>query len=261
MTERDFVNRGSAGTNRQPNLSPGMTPSGSATEPISEQLGQAVSNVKEQAGEKVEQLTDQARQTVTAQVATQKQKASEALSAVAHALRETSTQMRSTDQAAIGEYTTKAADQVERLSGFLRDRDVSDILHEAEQFARRQPAAFLGGAFVLGLLGARFLKSSRPATQGYSPQDYNRPPYNRDRYPSAPVYQQNRPLTGGTDGPNYNPANVQQPRSSMNSGGQFNPSDQRGMNPASATNLRSGTRQSAGLGSQPFGSAGDQEDR
>jgi hypothetical protein len=42
---------------------------------------------------------------------------------------------------------------------------------EAEDFARRQPALFLGGAFALGLLGARFLKSSgQQASQGGSSQ-------------------------------------------------------------------------------------------
>lgn len=249
MTERDFVNRGLADPNRQPNQSPGMTSKDSTAEPITEKLGQTVSSVKEQAGEKVEQLADQARQTVTSQVSAQKQKASDALSSVAHALRETSTQMRSTDQAAIGEYATKAADQVERLSGFLRDRDVGDILHETEQFARRQPAVFLGGAFVLGLLGARFLKSSSQPSQ---PTSYGSAPYNRNRYPTAPVYQPNRPTMERGYGPNSNPLNV--PPTS-NTGSQFR------TNPASGGNPGSPPRQSTGMGSQPFGSAGDQEDR
>jgi hypothetical protein len=33
------------------------------------------------------------------------------------------------------------------------------MTHQVEDFARRQPAAFLGGAFAIGFLAARFLKS------------------------------------------------------------------------------------------------------
>jgi hypothetical protein len=45
---------------------------------------------------------------------------------------------------------------------------VDDLLREAEEFARRDPALFLGVAFTLGVLGARFLKSSgrHPSSTG-----------------------------------------------------------------------------------------------
>jgi hypothetical protein len=36
-------------------------------------------------------------------------------------------------------------------------------MHEVENFGRRQPALLLGGAFLLGLASARFLKSSMAA--------------------------------------------------------------------------------------------------
>jgi len=40
---------------------------------------------------------------------------------------------------------------------------------------RREPALFLGGAFALGLLGARFLKSSRKGEQTYRAPHTPRP--------------------------------------------------------------------------------------
>lgn len=270
MTEKD-LNRGSS-ANRQPNLTPGMTQSGSTTEPLTNKVGATVSNATEQVGEKVGQLTDQAKQTVTSQVSSQKQKASEALTSVAGALRQTGDQLSNNDQGAIGQYATKAADQVERLSGFLRDNDVNDIIHEAEQFARRQPAAFLGGAFALGLLAARFLKSSSQASQANRGMTYNRPGFNRygpSRYPTAPVYRQNSPMSGRGYGPNYNPSNTPQPRqtmntgSQMNTGGQMNTGNQTGINSYSGlnTNAQDTTSQSSNLGTKPFGTSGDREDR
>jgi hypothetical protein len=55
----------------------------------------------------------------------------------------------------------EAANQLERVSNQLRDKDVGELMQDAQQFARRRPAVFIGSAFAIGLLGARFLKSSR----------------------------------------------------------------------------------------------------
>jgi hypothetical protein len=49
---------------------------------------------------------------------------------------------------------------VERVTGYLRGRDVPALLRDLEGLARRQPALFLGGSVALGALGARFLLSS-----------------------------------------------------------------------------------------------------
>jgi hypothetical protein len=54
-----------------------------------------------------------------------------------------------------------SAEQLERLSNNLRDKDVNELLQDAQRLARRQPALFIGGSFAVGLLAARFLKSSR----------------------------------------------------------------------------------------------------
>jgi hypothetical protein len=67
----------------------------------------------------------------------------------------------------VAQVAEQAAERVERVSGYLREKDIDQLVREAEDFARRQPALFLGGAFALGVLGARFLKSSgKQANQG-----------------------------------------------------------------------------------------------
>jgi len=102
--------------------------------------------------------------------------------------------LRKGDQAFVADYVDQAAGQIERFAGYLENRSVDELMYDAERFARRQPAMFLGGAFVLGVLAARFLKSSAAATApryggreygrygpraGYTPQaDYN--PYSSD---------------------------------------------------------------------------------
>jgi hypothetical protein len=60
------------------------------------------------------------------------------------------------------QYTESLSQQVEKLSGYLERQDLRGLLRDLEGFARRNPAIFLGGAFALGIVAARFLKSSNP---------------------------------------------------------------------------------------------------
>lgn len=53
-----------------------------------------------------------------------------------------------------------AADNLERFSESLRNRDLDGLLRDAESFARRQPAVFIGAAALVGFLAVRFLKAS-----------------------------------------------------------------------------------------------------
>lgn len=60
------------------------------------------------------------------------------------------------------QYTESLSEQVEKISGYLERQDLRGLMSDLESFARRNPAIFLGGAFALGILAARFLKSSNP---------------------------------------------------------------------------------------------------
>jgi len=104
--------------------------------------------------------TEAGRKAVTG-INSQKTKAAEGLGSVAQALRQSGETLRSKNpETPIPQYISSAADQVERLSGYLRANSVGDMVNGLEQFARSQPALFIGSAFMLGLIGARFLKSS-----------------------------------------------------------------------------------------------------
>ncbi len=88
-----------------------------------------------------------------------KELAVEKLSTVASALRRTSDQLR-TEQSEITDYVASAARSVERLSGYLKTRSPSQLVGDLQSYARREPALFLGGALLAGLLGGRLLKST-----------------------------------------------------------------------------------------------------
>jgi hypothetical protein len=109
-------------------------------------------------------LIDRVRDSATAQLSTQKERATSSLGSIARAVRDTSEPLRSNQQAAIAQYVEKAADQIDRFSNQLRDRDVNELIDDVQRFARRQPALFIGAAFAAGVLAARFLKSSSAAS-------------------------------------------------------------------------------------------------
>jgi len=107
-------------------------------------------------------LTDQLRDKASSQLSSRKDQAVEGLSSLAEAARQTGRQLREKDQTGVATYVETAADQIERFSHAIGNKDLTEIVADVERFARRQPAVFLGVGFGLGLLGARFLKSSRP---------------------------------------------------------------------------------------------------
>jgi hypothetical protein len=57
-------------------------------------------------------------------------------------------------------YVDKIAEQTERFAGYLHNNGPREMFTQLERFARRDPTLFLGSAFTLGLVAARFLKSS-----------------------------------------------------------------------------------------------------
>jgi hypothetical protein len=113
-------------------------------------------------------VVDQARKTAEMQVSDNKARAVDRLSSVAKAIRKTGENLRADDQDALTGYLDRAATQVDMAAGYIRNRTVGQILGDVEGFARRDPALFLGGAFVAGLVGGRFLKSSTATPSGAS---------------------------------------------------------------------------------------------
>ncbi|HEX3157661.1 MAG TPA: hypothetical protein VHQ45_04045 [Gemmatimonadaceae bacterium] len=117
------------------------------------------------ATEKAHELVGEARQTagerVESGLARGKTRAASTLGSVAQTLQQSGQQLSGEQQAAAGRYMEQAGQQVQRLSEFLHNTDVNEIVDRVEDVARRQPALFLGGAFAIGLIGARFIKSAR----------------------------------------------------------------------------------------------------
>ena len=131
---------------------------------------ETVAPVIEGAQDKVGQVVEGAKQQTTTLLSARKDQAADTLYTVAHVLRQAGQQLREQDQAPVGQLADTAATRVESVSGYLHDRDVRQIVDDTEGFARQRPAVFVGGAVTLGLLAARFLKSSRRQQQAKAAQ-------------------------------------------------------------------------------------------
>lgn len=66
-----------------------------------------------------------------------------------------------------GQYIRLAADQMENAADALRTRNLNELLGGVQDFARRQPTAFIGATVLIGFALVRFFKSSTaPSSEG-----------------------------------------------------------------------------------------------
>ena len=91
----------------------------------------------------------------------QKENLAQKVDKYAEAVRATSERLRSEEGNVLADPAQKAAQQLERVSSYLRDKEPGDFLYDLESYARRRPEVVFGGLFVVGLAAARFLKASR----------------------------------------------------------------------------------------------------
>lgn len=116
------------------------------------------------------------QQRVTSRVDEQKNRAADGLGGIADVIRNATNELRGENEA-LASYVDMASDQMKRFADQIRERGVGDMMDDVSQFARRRPALFIGGAFLVGIGIARFLKSSsnrrdeRPYGSGFSSVD------------------------------------------------------------------------------------------
>ena len=144
--------------------------------------------------DKAREVAHEARQKAGEQVRTGldlgKSRAAEALHGVASSLH----QSCQTNQDGATRYIKQAGDQVQRAADYLERTDVRDMVRHTEDFARRQPALFIGGAVALGVMAARFLRTSQRQYQQQQPDVGYEGTW--QGMASGPTYDRERPLGG-----------------------------------------------------------------
>lgn len=126
------------------------------------------------------------QQKVTSRVDEQKNRAADGLGGIADVIRSAGNELRYENET-LASYVDMAGDQMRKLADNIRERGVTDMLDDVAVFARQRPVLFIGGAFLVGLGVARFLKSS--ADRG------------DDRHYTD--FSSVDPMTSGTGSPSY----------------------------------------------------------
>lgn len=124
-------------------------------------LAEAGADATQTAGQLAERAADLGFQ----QADRTREQAAEGINQLASTTRRVSTEIES-EQPTIATIASGAAEQAERLAGYLRDTDARELMHTIEDVARRQPLLFVGGAFVLGVAASRFVKAAGGGTSG-----------------------------------------------------------------------------------------------
>jgi hypothetical protein len=162
------------------------------------------SGAKEQIRQARDKVVDQAKSTLRdareragSKFSEGRIQAAEQVRGIGGAFHRTGEQLRGEDQARFAEIADNLGRQVDRVADYLRESDGRTMARDIERLARRQPALVFAGAFAIGLVAARFLKSSDPA---FDSEDAN---YERIRAGGEPAglgsgFERE---TGGLDAP------------------------------------------------------------
>ena len=95
----------------------------------------------------------------------QKARGVEAIRSFARAIDSAASELES-QSPSVARTVHETARRVDSLSEQLANRNVNELLNSAAQFARTQPALFIGGSVAAGFALARFLKSSARQRSG-----------------------------------------------------------------------------------------------
>ena len=154
---------GTGGGGDQANLADAVSGVASGdTGKASDLLNQA----KSATGQVASQTLGQVQEKASTLVDTKTSDMAQGLTSVADSLRQATESLRGAgEQTPIAQTAARYGDtvvtQVEQLANYLDRADLNQLTRDVERFARRNPAAFIGGAFALGILTARFVKSSQ----------------------------------------------------------------------------------------------------
>jgi hypothetical protein len=119
-----------------------------------------IRQVKEKVVDQAKTTFRDARDKASSSLADSRRQAADQVGGIASALHSAGQHLRGEQQERIAGLADGFADQVDQVAGYLRDADLQRLARDVEGLARRQPALVFGAAFAIGLLGARFLKSS-----------------------------------------------------------------------------------------------------
>lgn len=121
----------------------------------------------DQMKEGFQSATHQAQEAGRTFIRNQQEMLASRLSEYAEAARAASERLHGEEGNMLARPAERAADGLERLSHYLKEKQPADLMGDLENFARRRPEVVFGGLFIAGLAAARFLKASSRGVHEY----------------------------------------------------------------------------------------------
>jgi hypothetical protein len=92
-------------------------------------------------------------------ISEQRNQVAERIRRVGNAMRESGDRVRKEDEMA-ADYFRMASQGIDRAASYVTSADFATIAGDTQEFIRKRPAVFFGGAFLVGLAAGRFLRAS-----------------------------------------------------------------------------------------------------
>lgn len=155
---------------------------------IADEAKEQVSSLADRAKAEVGEATDKARSLAS----DQKDVIAEQVGGVAEAIGKAADDLEQKNGSS-AHYARLIADNAEKLSSTIRDKNVDELLSMAQDFGRKQPALFMGAAALLGFAASRFVMASANRSQEQATdtgsstyQEYAGEPASNGKAPDAP---------------------------------------------------------------------------
>ncbi|MDP3716704.1 MAG: hypothetical protein Q8T13_02940 [Acidobacteriota bacterium] len=104
------------------------------------------------------------QETVAQRVDQEKKRAAQGIGSIADVIHQAGDGLREQNEG-LATLVEGASTQLRQFAEHIRTRGAGDLVEDVAVFGRRRPALFIGGALLLGLGLARFLKSSAPTSR------------------------------------------------------------------------------------------------
>ncbi len=178
---------------------PGSKTPGTSTDPsaktsandVKATAADAAGDIKSKAKAEASSLADKAYDVADSKLQEGKSEATSRMDRTAEQIRNAGQEFGDDSyQAQAAEYL---ASNLTQAADMIRGKDLGELVDDVTEFARRNPALFLGGAALLGFAAARMMKASERADTGssferssFDDSRYDRPQYGQSSSEGAP---------------------------------------------------------------------------
>lgn len=117
-------------------------------------------DARDTARQKASDLAAEAKAAAYSKAEGAQRQASASLHTFAEAVRTAGEQLAEKEQGTAARLVREAAGGLEQLSNTLAQKSVEEIIHDARDFGRRNPTAFIAGTVLAGIALGRFVRST-----------------------------------------------------------------------------------------------------